>query len=927
MYQKYWGKSDKTPGSALWRPYTEHVAAVALCADQLLRLSPPLLRVISEALRLSVEDSRKLILWAAVNHDLGKLHAAFQYKNPSGFHRVYPQPSLTPLLWAIEQKRGYWHGTGGYLWTKEIARPKEWKSRLEFLLQAACAHHGSYASESDRDAIHGGSLPGVSGLAQKTQKTAEVQQDNLAMREFFTEVTHFYGVSSLKPAASDPARVSLLVAGLIATADWLGSNEDFFPLQDSWALRTITEALQDPLLGAAAASSAAEAGFRALPPTFGSATPPGAGFSPLQKYAGTLGDARFVVIEAPTGDGKTEAALNLAQRFLQEGTVDRLVFSLPTKATATAMWSRVANFAREVFGEGTQVALAHGDAFRALNGLRANMGDWDASTFGHVWFRSGKRKLLSPVSVGTIDQILTSALRGNRHHFVRSFALASAVTIVDEVHAVDIYMGSVLCDLLENIAAMGGRVILLSATLSPSLRKILVGSFQRGRKKAIPNFPSGKGFPLITSVHEDGSIHQRVEPSRRADRDVEISLLKHDWENPVWPSDLDEADVVRSLAVSVQKGATCCWVRNTVAGAQKAYTEALRILPADKVLLLHAGLRMHDRRKVETKILKVFGPGGMRDKTRTPMLVIGTQILEQSLDLDFDRLVRDFAPVDSLVQALGRSHRHPWNLRPVGLENPKLEVFFPKDFLGGTGDIYRLIYGGSRLPLAKTWEWLSGNSSLREPSGVPDVIEEVYDLSVPQNMQADASADKKAKNSSLGQAGSNQIKFGSLTWGVDDGGDKAPTRLGDSGRGFYFLVRTDTPGVLQVSHAGPLLDLRPFAGLDLTKEAKRLRWDLKTLHKEWWNVTKDLPDFACGRSGFPEGCIVRGQTTDPWVSILERLLQVDERAFDNAGSLVILLDQDDDLVQISRTLPGTKPYTTRHMIGYGPTEGMVSEKA
>lgn len=917
VYSRYWGKSETTPPQKGWRPYVEHVASVALVVRELLQISPALVKVLARCLHITEAEVEPVVCWAAINHDLGKLHACFQWKYEQGFTRTYADVKTRPLTFYKNatydpqyqtNHRGYFHGTGGYIWTRDTVQPASWRADLEPLLRAACAHHGGYASREDEQFIS----EGPRSIAKIATRDAAFLQDTEANREFFEETNALFRPA---PVRGNLDVVTLAVAGLVAVADWLGSDEKFAPLRESWTERTITEAWNCADLRAAAAAVVAGNGFTRLPATFGQVQVPGGGFSDLQKYVGGLSTALLTIMEGPMGEGKTEAGFLLARNFLVSGRSDRLIYCLPTKATSNAMLPRVQRFAHDVIGKGTPVALAHGDASKVIRGLKKSQGDDDASTFGHQWFASGKRRLLQRVSVGTVDQVLVAALKGNRHHFVRTFAMSTSVLVIDEVHAVDVYMGSVLCELLRILGALQVRVVLLSATLSPSLRAMLVEAYT-GQTPVL----STTGFPLITSVHEDGEIQQRAVAARRPPRAVRVERVYHEWEDPARPWGADPTDVtqmVQSLANSVQAGACVCWIRNTVGDAQTAYREAVKLIGKENILFIHAGLRGVDRRRIEAEILRRFGPEGQKKGLRKPTLVLGTQILEQSLDVDFDRLVRDFTTLDYLLQALGRCHRHGWNIRPDAHQVPVLEVFMPRDFLGLSGDMYRTIYSGARLPLVKTWDILQTLPSIVDPTDVPSLIELAFDERCTRpEFKPDAVAGRRANHADKSEAATNVITL-DPRFGIDDSGARAPTRLGDGYKRILFLARTDSPMIYRVTDTQKTIDLTPFSGIPVDK-AKVVRAALRSddLWRTWSDVSQVVDDHYCSRSTFTSADTL-GYRTDVGTRFLEALLHAV-----GDSDAVILLTSGSGMQGLTRHRGN---YVTRHGVRYDPLLGMCVE--
>jgi CRISPR-associated endonuclease/helicase Cas3 len=376
----------------------------------------------------------------------------------------------------------------------------------------------------------------------------------------------------------------------------------------------------------------------------------------------------LIVVEAEMGKGKTEAALSMAARFLARGIGEGVTVALPTMATSNAMFGRVEEVIPRLFPlQDVQLALAHGRASRdarfqvlVQRALRArDLDNPEASVACARWLLNKKRILLAQIGVGTIDQALQAALVV-RHQFVRMFGLSRNVIIVDEVHAYDAYMEVLLEHLLGWLGALGVPVILLSATL-PSERRAALARAWRGpeplmdganEKEAIAaddlETARTRPYPLVTITTRAGTTTRstdEVGPSR--------SLLLERAPNAQDDTTNAAVSAARLLAAA-RAGARVVWIRNTVREAQRAFRAVAANAEEVEHTLFHARFRGCDRRRIEASVLERFGkaapPGGR--------VLIATQVVEQSLDLDFDELHTDLAPIDLLFQRAGRLHRH-----------------------------------------------------------------------------------------------------------------------------------------------------------------------------------------------------------------------------------------------------------------------------
>jgi CRISPR-associated endonuclease/helicase Cas3 len=517
-------------------------------------------------------------------------------------------------------------------------------------------------------------------------------------------------------------------------ADWIGSRQSWFPYaapdRDPRAYLVevarprAAEALR--LAGLAVTRASSATGYRALTNQIHQP-------SPIQSWAETIAlpDGPFVAfIEDVTGGGKTEAALILGHRLLAAGRARGVYLALPTMATANAMYERLAACYRRMFadGETPSLALAHGSA-RLHKGFRASFEDVadperatereeDAETDASgaacaAWLADDRRKaFLADIGVGTIDQAFLAVLPA-KYQSLRLVGLAERVLIVDEAHAYDAYMGRELERLLEFQAALGGSAIVLSATLPQAVRQPLATAFAKGLGREPPVLRA-HDYPLVSMVVADRVLEEAKEPRSDLRRIVDIERLP------------DEAAALTRIAKAARAGAAVAWVRNTVddafdgvAGLRAAGIEAS---------LFHARFAMGDRLVVEREIVGRFGKQG--DPACRPGVLVATQVIEQSLDLDFDLLVSDLAPVDLLLQRAGRLWRHPERPRPI--PGPRLLVVSPDPAADIGKDWYAIAFPRAAWVYRNhALLWLSAlalfeHGRVRVPEDVRALVEAVY---------------------------------------------------------------------------------------------------------------------------------------------------------------------------------------------------------
>lgn len=827
-YEKYWAKADKTNPDA-WRPFQEHVGAVVLCAEEYLAVRPLLHQRLSHMLELSMKDVLKIVSYAAAYHDLGKLCVGFQAKVAGGFTRTYPSASyelhttvptkMTSLGKPGIKADGWNHGVEGYvLWSRKMLQRGEIQA-----MQPAAWHHGSPPTDDLNDKVQ----DWWDKIKKKTPDVAA--QDEAAVRAFVLSVR-----SALGPLANDLKKFDTeavqILAGIISVADWLGSDEESFPLKPDWESRSFHEVYLDQDMRNAAklrvtplrAPDVQAATFMPVRPT--------ALQEAIPQHVGDL-----TIIEAPTGDGKTEAALVAYEALRRLGQVDRMVMCLPTTATTTAMHGRLCRTFETAYPDDPKVHIHHGEMRTLRNLLAAWQGDEDeqgendSKDFERDWFSSGKRVLLSNASVTTIDQILMTGLAGHRHRFVRQMALATSLVIVDEVHTVDVYMEEVLSHLLEILSACGAKVVLLSATLTDGSRDKLLRAYARGFGTVLPSIPSSA---RITSLVGNQCSCTAV-ASRRTTSPVYVFVTTHEWlkvDNVLRPHPDDVRGMLRELVSAVKGGGCVAWIRNTVWDVQALLSFEEEFADVETVFL-HASLCAEHRRVAEKKVMDVLGPRG----ARRPLLVLGTNILGTSLDVDFDRMVVDLTTMDYLIQAAGRLHRHT-RVRPHGMDSKVVEVFMPREL--STSSPYEWTHEGKLLPVAKTWSWARQTTVFSDPDDVRSLLElTLYppegEIETDRKKVDDVVHDTLARIAEENK--SRRIKGRSAT---TDQTNAAPTRIGR--RAVQVVpVRFDGDKVFL-----PHLSVLPVDVGAILKGNLTSRFDATTHYRKFWWVWRDLSELV-----------------------------------------------------------------------------------
>lgn len=700
-------------------PY--HCLDVAAVADGWWDASSALQKLFVESTGLHPSQVKAWLLFFIGLHDYGKIDMRFQLKAPRIVEVVYPD--FDPELVDIDSVaiKGYFHGTHGFslfyydfqslfLWNED---DRELWSAWQPWLAAVAGHHGVIPQSPD-------AKNGVE-LDEKHQADLSViEHDRTARMEWVSALESLF----LKPAGFSiqdiPPSFNPLVAGFCSVVDWLGSNseEGAFEFKtnqeplDHYYRQRLSIAGKQLVESGLVSNKKSYQGVSALLPKEGGATP-----RQLQLLVDQLPiEQGLTLIEAPTGSGKTEIALAYAWRLLDAGLADSIIFALPTQATANAMLKRLEDIAPLLFQNQPNLVLAHGKAafnddfwkIKESYRARTEQGSEEAKVQCAQWLSSSrKRVFLGQIGVCTIDQVLISVLPV-RHKFVRGFGVGKSILIVDEVHAYDSYMYGLLGEVLRQQQRMGGSALLLSATLPYHQRSALSKTWG-GDLSEDKNEP----YPLVAHINRNGVITPFTlnENELPKERIVGIEVIAK-------PALLADDALIEQMIQAAAQGAQVVFICNLVDVAQ-SLAKRLRAQSDVPVDLFHARYRFCDRQTVERDVLKKYGKGGKRE---SGAILIATQVVEQSLDLDFDWMITQLCPVDLLFQRLGRLHRHE-RPRPSGFETPRCTVLIPDDDDYG---YHGLIYGNTRVLWRTAQKLLSSGGQIVFPRAYRDWIEKVY---------------------------------------------------------------------------------------------------------------------------------------------------------------------------------------------------------
>ncbi len=626
----------------------------------------------------------------AALHDVGKISTGFQSKCP---------------VW-LEQAG-----------LAEAARREHWRTHSEsdhakvsqYFLERAMKPFGTHLW-AVAAGVHHGRIFGRGIREPECARIAEREAWEKAEREkLLAEMIAIFGAL---PAQAPLGADLWCVAGLISVADWIGSNESFFPCDRGLTLEASREAATRALdqmhwHGGAVRS-------RTFGELFG-------GYAPMPLQSALHGQCQtpgLFIVEGPMGCGKTEAALWAAHRLMAAGANDGLYFALPTQVTSNRIHQRVAPFLRSALADAANLRLAHAASWLEdhqtwrLHPTDSNDPEAVAQVReGRSWFASSKHAMLARFGVGTVDQALQGVV-AVRHFFVRRFGLAGKVVILDEVHSYDVYTGTLITQLIKELLALRCSVIVLSATLTKARRQELIAAAGGPAKSA-----ASLAYPLVTVASVDAPIVEIpvAPPTARA---VKLKTTA-----------LSEEEILAECIGRAESGQQVLYLRNTVAEAQETCRKAKGSVRAGlvEVATLHGRFPFFRRQELENEWLERLGKQRTHDGRGS--LLIATQVVEQSVDIDLDFIVSDLAPTDMLLQRMGRLWRHERADRRA--TEPEFWINAPQiDREAGTQDLQRAFgksgYVYAPYVLLRTAEVFAGRESIILPDQIREVLEATY---------------------------------------------------------------------------------------------------------------------------------------------------------------------------------------------------------
>lgn len=771
-------------GGPVWHPLAAHCTDVA-CVLEALLAQPTIRRRLARAGGLDDLDPVQVarLCWLAFVHDLGKCSLGFRAKAVPELGRVYGHLAALKPLWKDGPE------LPAFAEAINLVAVESWTGEaLEALLLAVFAHHGRTPDLAYNKGSDIGLLVGWTGRDREPFRRLD---------ELVAEGRRVFPAAFASgPPLPETAAFQHLFAGLLMLADWLGSSDE----AERFRFVEPGDPLREAFVRTRAPDVLHTVGL--IPPAPPNPLP---GFFGQFEFEPRLAQAAIdrlplpdehgsvVLLESETGSGKTEAALRWASRLIDAGLVDGCFFAVPLRSAAVQLHGRMQRWLDRTYGEEAPEALLAVPGYfrmgeaegKALPDFRVQWTDDETADRRHARWAAEhpKRYAAASFAVGTIDQALLGALQV-KHAHLRAACLVRHLLVIDEVHASDAYMTALTERLLALFRVCGGHVLLMSATLGAESRGRLV----ERRPKPPPLADCiGLAYPRITASHAP-PIDMPPDGSRKVVAVQPLGCMG------------DAAAVAARAAEAVRAGARVLVLRNTVRAAietqealeQELGIDHLALLRVNEVVTLHHGrFAAEDRKRLDWEVERRF----RKDGPSEPAVVVATQTLEQSLDLDGDLLITDLCPIDVLLQRIGRLHRHPRS-RPPGFEAPRCLVLVPE-----SGDLtLRLNPKGARdgigpdRPYANVlaveatrrligdgaiWTIPADNRRLVEEGTHPELLRELADElggAWREHWSATYGKEGQRRSHAKGVSIDFDVSFEKIAW--PDAAEKIATRLG-----------------------------------------------------------------------------------------------------------------------------------------------------
>lgn len=656
---------------------------VAECLTDTNGIYHPVLNRLSEITGCDSDTLLTKIVFICAIHDIGKIHPTFQGRDEETLEMLR-QEGLNQVSFDTRFRHEQY---GANIFDRLSVDDADMKNS-DIISQIIRMHHQKeHKKNSDIDIIK-------IDDKEKAKKWLHIQNE---IYDYIKNVFQFDNLNLINKniSKSELFVVQNAILGIMITSDWIASNNYVF---DNQSYENIDEFLKSRKIQALKFLNNEGMIRQQIPVMQDFKSAFGFNGRPVQNDVEKIvhkNDIKCMLIESDCGSGKTEAALYAASVLGNRSGLSGIYMGLPTGVSAEAIQDRVDEFLTSRGMRNTKLYTSKSMLLREPDKKP-------------VWTDMSRQRLLASSAVGTVDQVMTAA-RLVRFESVRMDGLASKVLIIDEIHAYDAYMLAVIKDLLKICGELGVPVIMLSATLPISTKNDLLGVLCDG------DIELHNGYPMISYVTKDGNVHEHVSHQYMPDKKISCELL------PI----LNDNDKIARYAVDVVKDGGCeCVIMNTVADAICVYDKIKKNKKNDcKIILYHSRMTINARDKTSRKILAMCG----KDRTKRPerVIIVGTQVLEQSLDIDVDYMITAICPIDLLFQRIGRYHRHgdAGTIREHVVIANTVQVLIPFDLssYGGTEYIYEKCYLDATIDAIN-----EHNGHLLIPSGMPDMINYVY---------------------------------------------------------------------------------------------------------------------------------------------------------------------------------------------------------
>lgn len=714
------GKTDPN-NKELWLPLWMHLEDTAGIMEQLVRCWLP--EAVWHSLGMDMESLTAVSCFLARVHDIGKATVLFQ-------NRIM----------------------------QELAEPRERLLLAGLLLDLGMLNHNktTHACASEVILVHEDCPKGLASIAGahhgKTQDWMDVKEQleiysrnywpkgqnrqwQSMWDELFAAALHQSGFDEVEDLPQLSVAAEVLLTGLLIMADWIASNTNYFPLisieetgSGSLYPERVYNAWEQLHLTAPWEAQYSYLDDATFSDRFGFA-PNEVQRAMLDAVAGSIAPGIYI-LEAQMGVGKTEAALGAAEILAAKVAAGGVYFGLPTQATANGIFDRLKGWAESQSEDMEHsIRLAHGMAelnedYRSLFGGSSWSDDEDTENgvFVHQWFQGSKQALLADFVIGTVDQLLMAALK-QKHVMLRHLGLAGKIVIVDECHAYDAYMNQYLDRALSWLGKYRVPVILLSATLPAGRREALIRAYLNTNVTDKSVCSKSRAYPLLTWT-DGANVHEAPIRWAGASRTVRMQSVT-------------EENISGLLANRLQDGGCAGIIVNTVKKAQRIAEQLRENMPGYEIVVFHAQFIMPDRANRESVLAQRIGKRSTPAQ-RDRLIVIGTQVLEQSLDIDLDYLITELCPMDLLLQRIGRLHRHERGQRPLPVQEAYCAVLDTGEdaFDAGSARIY------SEWLLWRTRQLLPDRITL--PSDIPVLVQSAYSWDEEDILDTMQVADAKA---------------------------------------------------------------------------------------------------------------------------------------------------------------------------------------